>query len=909
MSTESASPMCSLESLSRRSQGRCSSLSTTSKSLDPGDELGALIGGLLASESSRLRFVLASRRDIPFDLSIYEERGELMALRAPEPFTRRELAEFLELATGAPAHRRLVRELWEQTRGWPALVSMLAPTEASQPPQPCLSEPIRRFVVEELLGALEPQERYVLKAISILDAVRVESARALLSEPVNGRQVRGPVSRFISIPEAQVRRHLEALTRGQFVLPVAKSPRGRALNPAIQSVLSHLFEAEDPRAYRLAHHRVAEHYLEEGAERGLETISHLLQAGDFERAMEMLEEHADLMRSRGMQTDLSRSLKSLERHFSSLPLWAAYHLGCCYSDEGELERAKGYFEQCLAGLKSWDEAGLLWRWQPRVCLGFATLSWRRGMGDQARTYCQRGLAFMNQLWRRGAIAQADTLEAQELQLSLLTLIATLKLERGVYDKAEGFAREAVELARQAGAKRAEAVAMRQIGAVASYRGELLAARQHLCGALALLDPDEDQSTVALVSFDLGRLMRREGQAAEGRKRMEEALTPAVEHAHPSICSRLFGMVGEAYGEDGEPDAAALAFKLALEHASEVADPKVRVEVLHRFVVCLAKHGAVDDAKVLLRRASELLSGQFRTQVQLNAQHYEARAEYAAASAAHGKVHALFNQAVERARCVGAHYHVVRLSFRAAECLHEAFVHASLEDPEAVFQSMEQGFSAGLKERGPLLSLAPLELLHVGAMFAEEALRERSKALLKEHGVPCKSVGAPSLSEEVIARYRAYRRRIELEDDFLLVRREGQRGANARDVERALADAGQRLILRKDEQALYHAGKRTDLSEKRVILPLLRFFLLHPGEAFSMAHLSRQVWGKGDDKGAMQTKVKVAVSRLRSLLGKERVYIETTRIVEDEDGASVVAYGLADGFDYLLVERVEQALDG
>ena len=60
-----------------------------------------------------------------------------------------------------------------------------------------------------------------------------------------------------------------------------------------------------------------------------------------------------------------------------------------------------------------------------------------------------------------------------------------------------------------------------------------------------------------------------------------------------------------------------------------------------------------------------------------------------------------------------------------------------------------------------------------------------------------------------------------------------------------------------------------------------------------------MWSSPELTPTVQTKVKVAVSRLRALLGKSRNYIITTRKMED--GESVVAYQTAPQLQYLIIE--------
>lgn len=878
--------------------------------IEPDEPLSDLIRGLLESEPSRLRVVLASRRPLPFDLSAYQERGELLSLRASDlAFRRDELAELLTLRLGGPPSPRHVKRLWERTRGWPAVVGLLGLDEAAGEAEEEAAAALRRFVVEELLQDLRPPLRYVLKAVSILDGIESESARALLSQPVNGRQLRGPVSRFISVPEPQLARHLQALYSDQIVLAREDEGDAKELNPAIREVLAALFQGEDPRAFRMAHHRVAEHYLAQPAGSGLSAIEHLVEAGDLEQAMSLLEGQIDRLQEDGEGVTLSRWLKRLEVHFTRLPLWVSYHLARIYTEEGRLEEAKGYLEQCKKGMKTWEDAGVLWRWNPRLCFGFATVSWRRGLGDEARTYCRRGLDYMRQLWRKGAVAEGDVAECRKLQLQLLDLLATLKLERGIYDKAQAFASEAIELAQAAGSPKAEAAGLRKLGVVASYRGQFDDARASFEAALALLDPAQMPEEHALASFDLARLMRREGDLEGGRSLLELSTPKVAEYAHPGVVARVFAWLGEARGEDGDIGGARDAFGVALTHAAEVADAKIGAEVLDRHAIFLARIGEVVAARAQLRRSSELLAGQFKTQVQLNAHHYETRAECAAANHDYEKVALHFGQAIERAERIGSSYHVARLSWHAARHLNKAFISGALHSPELAMSFMAQASQAltgGARTAGPA---AVLETLHVGAAFGDEGVRDRCMAILAARGLEAVDCGVSALDTAVVERYRDYRRRAELEDDFVLVDRTGRRGANARDVESAVKSAPKStVVLLVDEQVLLNGGVRTSLAEKRVILPLLRHFLCHAGEVFTMGQLSTQVWGSSDAKKAMQTKVKVAVSRLRSLLGKDRPYIVTSRVPEGEDGETVVAYGLAEGLDYLLTERVSGGQD-
>ena len=102
-----------------------------------------------------------------------------------------------------------------------------------------------------------------------------------------------------------------------------------------------------------------------------------------------------------------------------------------------------------------------------------------------------------------------------------------------------------------------------------------------------------------------------------------------------------------------------------------------------------------------------------------------------------------------------------------------------------------------------------------------------------------------------------------------------------------------------DQLVLNFGRQVSLGQKRVMMPLLLHLLRNSDESFSMLELAREVWDSPELTPTVQTKVKVAVSRLRALLGKSRNYIITTR--KTEGGESVVAYQTAPQLQYQIIE--------
>jgi len=195
-------------------------------------------------------------------------------------------------------------------------------------------------------------------------------------------------------------------------------------------------------------------------------------------------------------------------------------------------------------------------------------------------------------------------------------------------------------------------------------------------------------------------------------------------------------------------------------------------------------------------------------------------------------------------------------------------------------------------------------LYVALAYGDGEVLAYAQRVLAALGEPMDGLGPlRGLGAEAAARYRQYRRRAELDDDYILTTRDGTEGANASKVSETVSGFVHKgLVLWVDRQLLAVGTNEVSLADKRVIMPLLLHFLRHPGGVFTMADLAHEVWG-AEDGSQMQTKVKVAVSRLRALIGKDRTVILTTRVEKDE-GGSVVAYTLSPEVKYLLVEHLE-----
>lgn len=887
-----------------------------------GEPLGELIADLLRGQPASLRLVMASRHSLPFDTAGLRGRGALLELSGRDlEFTATEVTAFLTAATGKAPSAELAKRAWERTRGWPGLVALLAasqpgavdgaPSVLSEAAEVLSEAAVRAFVIERILADHPPLLQYFIKVISVLDRIEPDLVGGLFTDGAISPRGRLGSARFvISLPVERIPGYLARLVVTQLLQPVA-GPHGGGgggvleFNPLLRDCLRRLLRAEDPRVFREAHRRAAASHDLVDRVADATAVTHLLAAGDFERVLAILQGQAEFFFASGQQAQLGAWLDSLESHYATLPFWANYYAGRVAVAAGEWDRARAYLDLCRTQLAERRGETDSWRWQPRLQLAYAALYWRRGVPTEASTYCRRGLDFLRQMSLPPELVAKHADEVARIQLDLLNLLGTVRMETGAYDKARQVCGEARDLAHERGFGREEAVALRNLGRVAARQGYIREAREHLERALTRVGEDEAPRLHASLRYVGGLVDHMAGAHAQARAGVQDALDRLHGAASPEILAAMQAELALLAFATGDRAEAGKTCRSAVQALDGVTDFKVRVEVLDVSAVVLARAGETQRAAGLVDKAGPTVKGLLRGDIYAAARHDEARAELSAARERLGRALEFVGASIERYTRLGCEWHAARLSWRRALWQHRQFTEGATDAPDGVNAELGTACSAALThgyrfETGPEYH----ELLQVGATFGTEATRDRCQAWLAT--LP-DAVQQQGLSDRAAARYRDYRRRAELADDYVVSTRQERRGVNARQLDKLIHGAShQTLVLVAHEQYFLLEGEQIPLGEKRVILPLLLHFLRFPNTVFTMDELAAEVWKADDGRTSMQTKVKVAISRLRALLGKERNFIVTSRVAVPGGKGSVVAYGLASELEFQLIEQIVDA---
>jgi tetratricopeptide (TPR) repeat protein len=211
----------------------------------------------------------------------------------------------------------------------------------------------------------------------------------------------------------------------------------------------------------------------------------------------------------------------------------------------ELVRLSTRAYEAMAGLEKWRDAG--WR-----AKDVAWIHYHRAETDRAAAWTARMAEAMEQgsnrrdrafatrmqglvARQRGELEEAErlyteVLEAARNQVSdrnlvsiVLNDLGNVAQKREAYGRAEGYYREALELAEEKGNKESQAYISGNLGLLALDRGRPEEARVWFERGLDLAQEVGRQDLVASAQYGLARVLEEEGRYTEALRRAEEAL--------------------------------------------------------------------------------------------------------------------------------------------------------------------------------------------------------------------------------------------------------------------------------------------------------------------------------------------------------------------------------------------------
>lgn len=795
-------------------------------------------------------------------------------------FERDETRRVLDQGLVDPVPEDLVDETHEVTSGWPALLGGIIPMDGA----------VERL--RELLHEEDPPEHLVLYVRSdILRGVSQQDVDDMGRVAVLRRP--DPAALRAVLGEADRARHVaEVMSAHQLVVNRQGVVTFRA--PLLRESLRAMIWRKDPSAVVQAHRRAAEHLTQrdpEGA--AADIVAHYLAAGDLKMALDHMQLHADRLLEVVAADRLRGWLDHLEKEIGPLPFRSTAMLARVRAEAGDWSGSRQALLRCERSMREMAALGVgqLAIARARVAAVQAHTAWLRGLSREADTFCQRALRSLDEAPPE---LSSDDLEAAEaMRFDLFQLRARLLLEAGHHDQAREALDRIVQGASVSLRTRAEAHARKELGFLTAREGDVSAAIRHYEQALQLVDRQADPDLYGLLSSRIARCHLMQGRWDEARDRLREGLSVRRRAGSLSGIATTLAVFAELNIAEEQPAEAGVHFRQAVTVMERFADMKLRAEILTSYATFLAEHGQVDEAREMADRVQGLVGDLARVEPTLSALHDEARAAIAVSEGHIDDAPALLQKARDRLVRLSAHYHVARTDLLTAEVYYKQHESGrenvrpsiSLLCEQACSVATRFGYHFGQRSRfRPVLELAAFD----GG--------PESAAYLKRGAEPVTlPLSSPTPSADADTRPR-----------FRLFGPQGERVVDAAELGRVLhkPDGAVLTVLQVDGRCeIRHRGTVTLAELKRVALPLLRALITHPGKNMPAANLTELVWGAGPYDQKARTRLKVAISRLRDMLGEDGRHIKTVR-GPGTRRASSTAYRLDPAFSFLWVEPLD-----
>ena len=305
------------------------------------------------------------------------------------------------------------------------------------------------------------------------------------------------------------------------------------------------------------------------------------QAGDFEHAIEVLDEARRILRGRD----------------ESVHAVALNNLGLCYQSLSENERALAHFQSAAVVFLRLNQK----RWATRARLNVGRSYMLLGKLDLAEAILQQ------------ALGETTTTPDPSARADLLNSLGQvlLRLHRG--DKARARLMDALDLQRSVHSRRGEAIALHHLGVDADRRGDTETARKLLSEAAQIRRDNGLRDDASESVFALAELEYRAGNFAAARDLVDQAialieslrgkvLSVALRATYYARKRRFFDLLTEIAMVPTPPNAAAGLL------ASELARGRSLLDLLTGGAIAGVIPRQLVDRRTSLRGQVDVLSG-------------------------------------------------------------------------------------------------------------------------------------------------------------------------------------------------------------------------------------------------------------------------------------------------------------
>jgi len=542
-----------------------------------------VVDRLLAYLPDVMHVIIISREAPPLELARLRSQMALEVIdRSHLLFTGEEMQALFREVFGLELTPGQLAEYRERTQGWITALQLVrqvaqrqALAEAAPAALPDLSEILRQserdifdyFAEEVFAGEPAPVQRLLLR-LSLLECVEPEVCGELY-------------------PEAGGAAVLPALVRRNVFLTVATDGRGEEyrLHPLFQSFLRRRLRAEVGQSGVAAEHaRVAGYFLDRG--QWEPAVRHLLDAGDFGRAAEVIAEQGQAWIAAGALASLAAfadmlPAELLERHPRVLALRAEVA-----RLRGEREAAQALLRRAAALLHEMGDG----EGEAEALHSLATIARRRGDFVAAFDYLDRAA---------GLAGEDSAVAAKCGNTRGLCLVAL-----GRWVEAEQVFRLALQEAEKRRDELYARIILHNLGLPAMIRGDFGEALRWL---RRLLRDDREHPPVpqeAIAHLNMARCYFYSGELEACERHLERALERCQLFNLIEARGETLEAYGNLYRERGDHARAGTCYERAARAYDEAGVDPARHELLDEQAMLKLRSGELAAARALLDRLIE-----------------------------------------------------------------------------------------------------------------------------------------------------------------------------------------------------------------------------------------------------------------------------------------------------------------
>ena len=544
----------------------------------------AVVDRLIAYLPDVIHVIIISRDIPPLTLARLRSQDSLAIIdRTHLLFTEEETQELLRKVFGLELTSEQLREYGERTHGWITALQLVrqvaqrqlaSGSDQKKAPDPLAvlhhsERDIFEYFAEEVLAAEPPEMRQFLTGIALLDRIEVETCAHLY-------------------PQVSSATALGALVRGNVFMTVASDARGEEfrLHPLFQSFLRRRLRTEVGLTGVIAEHaRCAQYFLEHAAWE--QAVSHLLQAEDYERAAEIIDQHgSDWIASGklGLLVSLAEALPAatLEAHPRVLANRAEVA-----RLRGEFDAAESLFRRATAALRdSGDREG-----EAEALHSQATIARRRGDYELAFSYLDRALGL--------------TGPESVVRMKCGNTRGLCQVARGEWTAAEREFRAALQSAEERNDEHYVRLITHNLGLPSMARGDFGEALRWLRRMLRTNTGEPPIPQEATAHLNIARCHLYRGEMDDCEKHLDAALERCQLFNLVGQRAETFETYGNLYRERGELSRAAEFYERAMRSYDEAGIDVARVELLEEQAFLSLKAGDPARARAQIDRLGEL----------------------------------------------------------------------------------------------------------------------------------------------------------------------------------------------------------------------------------------------------------------------------------------------------------------